>query len=97
MKPSGSLARQNDPLSRQTNSSVGLIHYYRREHDQAIAELRKTLELDPSFGEAYTELASAYQAQGRYPEALAAMQKLQVLGEVHSRQMLFGRDQRADG
>jgi len=75
-------ARHLDPLSRETNSAVGMIHYFRREYDQSIAALRKTVELDPAFGEAYHEIAAAYQAVGRYPEALAAMQKLQTLGEA---------------
>ena len=67
------LARDLDPLSRETNSSVGLVHYYRREYDQAIAAFQKTLELDAGFGEAYPELVCAYEAKRQWPEALAAV------------------------
>jgi tetratricopeptide (TPR) repeat protein len=69
-----------DPLSREATSAVGLVHYYRREYDQAIAALRKTLELDPTFGEAHAELASVYEVAGRFPDALAETRKLEDLG-----------------
>jgi serine/threonine-protein kinase len=74
------LGAQVDPLSREATSAVGLVHYYRREYDQAITALRKTIEIDASFVEAHAELASVYEVAGRLPEALAEAKKLEGLG-----------------
>jgi serine/threonine-protein kinase len=76
------LAVQTDPLSREANSALGVIHYYRREYANAIDALKKTLDLDPAFPEARAELASAYEVNGRFADALAEAKKIEELGAV---------------
>ena len=42
-------ARQLDPLLLAVNANVGFILAAARRYDEAIAECRKTVELDPEF------------------------------------------------
>ncbi len=91
------LARDLDPLSREANSAVGLVYYYRGEYDQAIEAIKKTIELDPGFGEAYPELICAYEAKRQFPEALAAVAKLEQMGDSLRSQCLRARIDAAMG
>ncbi len=61
-------------------------HYYaaldlfaESKHDQAIAEYRKSIELDPSFTDALHGLARAYQDTGRFDEAIEISKKIAEL------------------
>ncbi len=49
------------------------------KHDEAIAEYRKSLELDPGFTDALHGLARAYQDTGQLDEAIAVAQKIAEL------------------
>jgi tetratricopeptide (TPR) repeat protein len=48
---------------------------YARRYDEAIAHLKKTLELDENFFGTHFQLALAYQAQGKYAESIEARAK----------------------
>lgn len=74
-------ARQLDPLSLITNTSVGSILVYAHKYDQAIEQLRKTLEMDPRFLVAVYFLTRAYVQKGMYEEARAEMLKASTLRE----------------
>lgn len=52
----------------------GLTLYGQNKHEDAILELRKALELDPSFGDAHLAIGHALQRLGRLPEAVEAIQ-----------------------
>jgi tetratricopeptide (TPR) repeat protein len=53
-----------------------LAFYHAGQYDQAIEQLKKTLEMDPSFPPAQHFLAAAYlQKKGMYPEAIIGFQK----------------------
>jgi tetratricopeptide (TPR) repeat protein len=45
---------------------------YARRYDEAIAEARRALQLDPNYGPAYHTLGLCYEAQGRLDEAIDA-------------------------
>jgi serine/threonine-protein kinase len=68
-------ARELDPVSLIINFELGIVLYYAREYDQAIEQFRKTLELNPNFRQAQTNLAAAYGQKGMYEQAVAALQK----------------------
>jgi serine/threonine protein kinase/Tfp pilus assembly protein PilF len=65
------LAQQLEPLSLAINTWYGMSFYYRREYDAAINQYRKTIDIDPSFGNAHLMLGWAYTAKGMLPEAVA--------------------------
>jgi pentatricopeptide repeat protein len=78
-------AQELNPLSPGISKNLGLAFYFARQYDQAIAQFRTTLEMDPNFRTAYSSLMYAYLQQGMYTEALAACQRM-----VHR----WGRDPR---
>jgi len=63
-------ALELDPLSLVISTDVGYQLFYARKYDEAIAQLRKTLQMGPKFGLAHLWLARAYQQTGRYDEAM---------------------------
>lgn len=65
-----------DPTSLTFNKDLAAILYLARKYDQAIDQLKKTLELDPNFPETRYWLALVYTQQGRYEEAIAEFQQL---------------------
>jgi lipopolysaccharide biosynthesis regulator YciM len=50
-----------------------------RQYDQALEQLRKTIEMDKNFGEAHLSLANVYQRKGMYREAIEERQTGLVL------------------
>jgi TolB-like protein/tRNA A-37 threonylcarbamoyl transferase component Bud32/Flp pilus assembly protein TadD len=66
------IARNLDPLSPRIGLAAGLCLYYARRYSQAIEELNKTLELDPNHLGIYSALGNAYEATGKYEEAIRA-------------------------
>src|SRR5260370_5301168 len=64
-----------DPLSLINNTVLGEDLYYARRYDQAMDELRKTLDLDPSFAQAHLYLGYVYEQKGVFPEAVAELQQ----------------------
>jgi serine/threonine-protein kinase len=69
-------AQELNPLSPGISRNVGLVFYFARQYDQAIAQFRTTLEMDPNFRTAHSSLMYAYLQQGKYAEALAAAQQM---------------------
>lgn len=65
-------ARELDPLSLVINSDLGMVLSFARD-PAAEEQLRRTLELDPSFAYARFELGSALQQQGRLDDAVAEL------------------------
>ena len=72
-------ALELDPLSIETNFLGGWNSYFSRRYEDAIKQLRYTLELDPTyfFGEMF--LGMAYEQQGRFREAAAAFERAREL------------------
>lgn len=50
------------------------LNYNLRRYDEVIAQGRKTLELDPSFGETHWFLGLAYEQQRKYKQAATELQ-----------------------
>ena len=67
------------PVSLVISAEIGCASYYARRYDQAIAQSRETLEMDPNFAQAYYGLARAYGQKGMYDEATNALNKARTL------------------
>jgi tetratricopeptide (TPR) repeat protein len=52
------------PRDRVVRNQIGRVHFLKREFPQAVAELSKTLEVDPEDLEAHYNLMLAYQGLG---------------------------------
>ncbi len=59
-----------------------------RRYDEAIAQLHKAVEIDPTFWFAHVTLGVALQAKGELAEAMAEYMKAQQLGDLESRPLL---------
>lgn len=53
----------------------GNVHFKQGDLDKAINAYNKAIQLSPSFGWPYSNLALAYLAKGQYPEAILLYQK----------------------
>jgi serine/threonine-protein kinase len=69
-------ALELDPLSSNINVNLGRYLYWARRYDDAIEQLRKTLELDQSAIHANFWLGFAYLQKSMHAEAVAAHEKL---------------------
>ena len=54
-------AQELDPLSLTLNTALGEDAYYARQYDEAIAQLEKTIYLDPHYYRAYLWLGHEYE------------------------------------
>ncbi len=70
-----------DPLSLIINRNLGQDLAFVRQYDAAIDQLRKTIEMDPSFVPAHWALADTYAAKKMYPEAIAEAERAVSLFE----------------
>jgi eukaryotic-like serine/threonine-protein kinase len=59
-----------DPLSLNVNMACAGPAYYTRDYDGAIAQLKRTLELDPNYGEARGFLGWVYVQAGAHDDAV---------------------------
>jgi DNA-binding winged helix-turn-helix (wHTH) protein/Tfp pilus assembly protein PilF len=64
-------ARVIDPASPIINTDVATILYYARRYDEAILQLRRTMDLAPDFVQARQMLGLAYARKGMFAEAAA--------------------------
>ena len=70
-------ARQLDPLSLIIATDHGAILFYSRQYDRAIAQCRAVLDMDPRFPRARGFVFMAFVKQGKFPEALAELEREQ--------------------
>jgi tetratricopeptide (TPR) repeat protein len=64
-------ARALEPTSLAINTDVATILYYARRYDDAILQLRRTMELEPHFAQSRHVLALVYARKGMHSQALA--------------------------
>src|SRR5437879_9343746 len=62
----GKRAVELDPLSPVINTDFGTIFYYAHRYEESAMQLRKTLEIDPTFFYAHFNLGIALQAAGDF-------------------------------
>ncbi len=63
-------AQDLDPLSLEVMFNAGQLFYFRRQYDQAIAQFRKVLEIDPNYATARITMSDANFAKGEYAAAI---------------------------
>jgi TolB-like protein/Flp pilus assembly protein TadD len=73
-------AQALDPLSRIIGSELGWIYYLMRRNDEAEAQVRRTLAIDPNFAHGRLILGLVLSGQGRYDEAIQALRQGIQLG-----------------
>ncbi len=87
----GKRAVELDPLSLVFNTDLGSDYYYARRYDEAIAQLCKTLEMDPGFYIAHLVLGQVLDAKGDRDAAIVECQKARALNDDPSVLGVLGR------
>jgi len=64
-----------DPVSPIINTTLGERFYYSHRYDEAIAQLRQTIEMNNKFSQAHYVLGMAYEQKGMFEEAIEEYQK----------------------
>ena len=64
-----------DPLSPIINTGLGRMLWSAGRYDEAVTQLKKTLEVEPEFAEAHFQFGLAYEGKREYQEAAAEFQK----------------------
>ena len=64
-----------DPLSLIISVAVGWAHYFARQYDEGIAQLRQTVDLDPNYPVTYWILGVLLRKTGRYELAITEGEK----------------------
>src|SRR5438128_9221557 len=77
----GKRAVELDPLSPVINADLGATFYYAHRFDEYARQLRKTLEIDPTFFYAHFNLGIALQAAGDLSGAIAEYEKAKQLSD----------------
>ncbi|MBA3317825.1 MAG: tetratricopeptide repeat protein, partial [Gemmatimonadales bacterium] len=73
-------AQELDPLSRIIGIELGWTYYLMRRNDEAEAQVRRTLALDPNYPHGSLNLGLVFIAKGRYREAIQALRQGIELG-----------------
>jgi len=73
-------AQQLDPVSPFINTWAGAAYFLAGRTDEAMASLRRTLELEPGYSDASIILARSYVTLGQYHEAIAELDKAMTFG-----------------
>jgi len=63
------------------NAELGRTLYYAGRYEEAMEQLRETLELDPNFWPSHLFLGWVYEQQGHLPEAIAILQRASGLDD----------------
>jgi serine/threonine protein kinase/TolB-like protein len=96
-------AHQMDPLNLDGfHPFVNCLWHHEQKYDEAIAEMRKAVELYPRNPGLHDGLSGFYQRLGRYPEAIAEIEQYRALGGLCPEEALIhalglaGRRQEAE-
>jgi len=68
-----------DPLNLQYNTNLGQAFGNARQYDAAFAQLKKTLEIDPNYGQAVGQLSREYFETGNYDQWFEVRKQAMVL------------------
>ena len=74
-------AQELDPLSPLIRANIGVIYFFGRKYDLAIAHLSKVLEEHPDFSTAHWGMGLAYEQKGMLQEAVAEMENADLLNK----------------
>jgi tetratricopeptide (TPR) repeat protein len=82
-------ALEIEPLSLIINREYGMTYFAMRKYDEAIAQFKKTVELDAGFPSVHYSFSLPYWMKGNYAEAVEEQAKYQELnGEPNKAALL---------
>jgi eukaryotic-like serine/threonine-protein kinase len=69
-----------DPLDLKIKTQIGYVHYFLRDFERAAAQFRSVLTVDPQFAFGHYALGDVLAREGRYAEAITALEESIRLG-----------------
>ena len=72
-------AREHDPLSRSIHATLVFVLLLARRFDEAIAQARQVLEVDPDYPMALIRLGLAYSAKGMHSDAVRTLERAEAV------------------
>jgi len=78
-----------EPLSLTYNSYLAAVYLFARQNNQALEQVKKTLELEPGFVLWRIYLGYIYDANGMYSEAIALSEKARLEGLTHQDSLMI--------
>jgi tetratricopeptide (TPR) repeat protein len=69
-------AYQIDPLNAPISYSLSYVYYNNNQTETAIAQAKKTIELDPDFGDAWNSMAWMYLRSNQYDKAIEIFNRI---------------------
>jgi tetratricopeptide (TPR) repeat protein len=78
-------AQELDPLSPMVNIFCAVVYSAQKKYDLAEKQIKKTLEIDPNFLPAHSNLSGIYLRQGRFAEAEKEVRELMALANSDAR------------
>ena len=63
-------------------TAIGIVHFLARRFDEAVPKLRLAIQEDPSYPQAYRQLAACYTHMGRLDEAREIIRRLRTIAPV---------------
>ena len=81
-------AQELEPLSLIISAGLGEAFCTAQQYDTGIAQLKKTLEMDPNFVPALVTLGSVYTQRGMFREAISMLEKATALSQGQQRAFL---------
>jgi tetratricopeptide (TPR) repeat protein len=82
-------AHSLDPLSPIISTAVGRVLDFARRHEEAIAQIKKTIEQNPQFASAYFDLGVACLHNGAFDEGQQALARLSELSGERVRETII--------
>lgn len=74
-------AQELDPINLNIKADIGWNLFFARRTDEAIAQLKQVVQMDPNFAIAHIFLAHAYQQKEMFDDAISEAQKaMELLG-----------------
>jgi len=87
-------AHQLDPMSPMISVTVGYVHAYARQSDEAILACKKVANENPTFAQAHYCLAYAYWQKRMYPQVIEEWKAYgQLSGDTHESEFAFALEQ----
>ena len=72
-------AHELDPLSPLYDKDLGLAYFYRRDYEQASAQVHKTLEIEPGFWRGHMTMGQIYLQKRMLREAVAEFEQARII------------------
>ena len=83
-------AQELDPLSLIANVNAGWIFYHARQYDRALEQIRKSLDMDPTFARGHWAISEPLEQQQKYQQATTELEKARQIDETPIMLALLG-------